>query len=103
MSNYSLNNFRSLSIINENELLNLNFSENDVLILPEDKRVRLTNIDKAIALHKSKLYKTAIIIKTSNGLTKIETGIVSFANGFLFTTNRFKIPIQVVYSVDFYS
>ncbi len=84
------------------ELSKLIFDEQDVLTRDEDLRVRLTNIDKAIALRSSKENKTSVILKTKSGLIKMDTGILSHDSNSVYTDGGYKIPLQCIYSVDFY-
>lgn len=102
MSTYTLSNFRSIPASSLQDFTKLVFDEKDVLTLDEDIRVRFTNFDKAIALGNSKTYKTAIIVKTTTGLSKIETEIVSHDAENVYTSNKLKIPVKCIYSVDFY-
>ncbi len=101
MSEYTLSNFRGLIAKNNQEIAQLNFEEGDVLFLAEDIRVRKTNIDKANALGKSTKYKTAIIIKTQEGLSKIESPVIGHDDDFVFTKSELKIPVKCIYSIDF--
>ncbi|OYU97761.1 MAG: hypothetical protein CFE21_05585 [Bacteroidetes bacterium B1(2017)] len=98
---YTLNNFRGLPISSNEVLQKLSFSEADVLTKMEDIRVRGTNIDKGIALGKSKLLKTHIIIKSGDELFKVESQINAIDANYVYTQTGLKIPIVCIYSVDF--
>jgi hypothetical protein len=100
-SGYTLNNFRMLPISSKEELTSAQFSDSDVLDRPEDIRVRGTNIDKAIALGKSKKALTCIILKAGNKLFKIESIVIGLDKNFAFLKNGMKIPLLAIYSVDF--
>ncbi len=102
MSGYTLSNFRNLPAKSNQEITQLNFLDGDVLLMEEDIRVRKTNIDKANSLGKSAACTTAIIIKTKEGLSKIESPVLGHDDDFVFTKSELKIPVKCIYSVDFY-
>jgi hypothetical protein len=103
MSNYTLSNFRHLASASVEELKKISFPDVDVLIQSEDLRVRLTNIEKAIALNTSELSTTALILKASDGqLLKLETQVSGFDGLSVFTKEGLKIPLVCIYSIDFY-
>ncbi len=103
MSNYTLSNFRHLASSSIEDLKKISFPDVDVLIQLEDIRVRLTNIEKAIALKTSELLKTALILKDANGeLLKLETQVIGFDGKSVNTKSGLKVPIVCVYSIDFY-
>lgn len=103
MSNYSLSNFRHLASTSIEELKKISFPDVDVLTQSDDLRVRLTNIEKAIALKASVLSKTALILKASDGqLLKFEVPISGFDGLNVYTETGLKVPLVCVYSIDFY-
>lgn len=103
MSIYTLSNFRGLAITPAETLTGLIFEDTDVLTRDEDKRVRSANIDKAIALANSSENTTTIIIKSQTGLHKIKAIVTGHSNGYVYTADSLKIPVKIIYSVDFYT
>jgi hypothetical protein len=103
MSNYSLSNFRHLANSSIEVLRNISFPDSDVLVQAEDVRVRLTNIEKSIALKSSDFLKTALILKAADeSLVKFETQITGFDGTSVFTLDGLKVPLVCIYSIDFY-
>ncbi len=103
MATYTLSNFRKLEASSNEQLKSAQFADTDVLTLAEDIRVRLTNINKALAFCNDEKAKTAIILKTVEGkLLKVDAGIVSCNGTHINTTSGITIPLACVYSVDIY-
>ena len=100
---YTLNNFRGLASNSSDEIKDVKFSSEDVLTEGEDKRVRNTNLEKAIALGKGGKHATFIILKNGDQFYKIETNIIALNEGFVFTKIGLQIPIPCISSVDFIS
>ncbi|MFN4082369.1 MAG: hypothetical protein ACK4K9_01935 [Bacteroidia bacterium] len=102
MSDYLLSNFRLIPTESDDILKNITLSDNDVLTRPEDQRVRLTNLSKAISLAKSKKVKTFITIKDNNGqLHKFNLNISGFNTQNAITNKGYQIPLKCIFSVDF--
>lgn len=101
-SQYSLSNFRKLPLSKAEDLKSIQLSDADVLVLPEDIRVRRTNADKGIALGGNKNYTTSIVIKAMDTLYRIETKIVGIRDEVVFTSDGMQIPLKSIYHVDFY-
>ncbi len=100
---YTLNNFRGMESNTLDEIKSIQFSPEDVLTEGEDKRVRNTNLEKAIALGKGGNHATFIILKNGDQFYKIETNIIALNEGFVYTKIGLQIPIPCIYSVDFIS
>ncbi|MBC7382695.1 MAG: hypothetical protein H7296_06820 [Bacteroidia bacterium] len=103
MSSYTLSNFRGLPTTPVEDLTTLMFENTDVLTHDDDVRVRNANIDKAIALANSLENTTTIIIKSTSGLHKIKVIVTGHNNGYVYTIDHLKIPVKIIYSVDFYT
>lgn len=102
MSDYLLSNFRQLATENADFLKNIQLADEDVLTRVEDKRVRLTNLSKAISLSKSKKFNTFLTIKDVTGqLHKYNINITGYDLDFVYTDNGYQIPIKAIFSIDF--
>ncbi|MCX6187365.1 MAG: hypothetical protein NTU43_10285 [Bacteroidetes bacterium] len=102
MSHYELINVQSLTPIAVSDLSNISFVENEILSQIEDKRVRLTNLSKALSFGSSSLKgKTSLVFDTLTGQIRTEAVVVAFDNNFVWLDGNIKLPILALRSVDF--
>jgi hypothetical protein len=72
----------------------------DDMISVEDKRVKLTNISKAITLGNNNDFHTDVVIYTTKGLVALHTKVLSIEGETVLVNEGYGIPISCIYSLD---
>jgi hypothetical protein len=93
-------NLRELEKITTTDLNTIVPLSADDMINLEDKRVRLTNISKAITLGNSNDFHTDLVINTTKGLVGLHTKVLSIEGETVLVKEGYGIPISCIYSLD---
>ena len=102
MSHYELTNIKSIILTPANDLMNSTFPDTDILNQIEDKRVRITNLSKALTFGTSSLKgKTSLVLDTNNGQVRTEAVVIGFDNTSVWLEGNIKLPMSALRSVDF--
>ncbi|MCX8483387.1 MAG: hypothetical protein ORN50_07380 [Crocinitomicaceae bacterium] len=102
MSHYELTNIKSIILTPANDLMNYTFPDTDILNQIEDKRVRITNLSKALTFGTSSLKgKTSLVLDTNNGQVRTEAVVIGFDNTSVWLEGNIKLPMSALRSVDF--
>ncbi|MEI6880169.1 MAG: hypothetical protein WCK82_02340 [Bacteroidota bacterium] len=102
MSHYELTNIKSIILTPANDLMNYTFPDTDILNQIEDKRVRITNLSKALTFGTSSLKgKTSLVLDTNNGQVRTEAVVIGFDNASVWLEGNIKLPMSALRSVDF--
>lgn len=100
MSDYLLHNFRKLEAESLDVLKTLQLPAEDALTQDEDRRVRITNLDKAKNFANNNKVNTYVVLKCEDGMHKFKLNILGNNGVNVFTTEKFMIPIKNILSVD---
>jgi hypothetical protein len=102
MSHYELTNIKSIKSTPANDLSNCTFPDTDILSQIEDKRVRITNLNKALTFgSSSQKGKTSLVLDTTNGRVRTEAVVIAFDNESVWLEGNIKLPMSALRSVDF--
>jgi hypothetical protein len=92
-------NLREVKPISLNEMSKVSFPSEDVFARDEDKRTRITALDKAVTLCRSKM-KTNVVFNTLEGFRSVEAPVLGInLSGAVIEGNHF-IPMHAIYSTD---
>jgi hypothetical protein len=102
MSHYELTNIKSIKATAPNDLTNCTFPDTDILSQIEDKRVRITNLSKALTFGtSSQKGKTSLVLDTNNGRVRTEAIVIGFDASNVWLEGNIKLPMNAIRSVDF--
>jgi hypothetical protein len=101
MSIYALTNVKSIKPVPASEIASAAFVQHEVLNEVEDKRVRLTNLSKAVTLGTGAKQKTSLTFDTLSGMTRTEEIVLAFDKDHVWVSGNIKLPMQALRSVDF--
>ena len=102
MSHYELTNIKSINATPVNDLANFSFPDTDILTQIEDKRVRITNLNKALTFGtSSQKGKASLVLDTNNGRIRTEAVVIGFDNTNVWLQGNIKLPMSAIRSVDF--
>lgn len=93
-------NLREIERISLDELPNYTFGSNDIYNRTEDRRVRLLSLDKAKNLSGNSLFKTLMVLATTDGFRSLETKIVAFGPQGVTIEGNMIVPMHAIYSVN---
>lgn len=77
----------------------LAFPSADVLERPEDRRVRMANLEKAVLLGNGYKGKVRIVFESTEGTKSVETTIWQAAEDTILLKGGVRIPIHAVHQV----
>lgn len=93
-------NLREIKPISLSEMSTVSFPPGDVFARDEDKRTRITSLDKAVTLGKSVKIKTNLIFNTTEGYRSVACVVLGInLSGAVIEGNHF-IPMHAIYTAD---
>src|ERR1043166_2339024 len=98
---YTLDNVRKVPVVDAKQLATLTPVEAEVLSRVEDRRVRKTNLEKALTLGKSVKFKTSIVFDAKEGRHCVCDLVVSYAKDTVWFPGGINLPLHCIRSVDF--
>lgn len=102
MSHYELTNIKAIEATLANDLANYSYPDTDILSQIEDKRVRITNLNKALTFGtSSQKGKASLVLDTTNGRVRTEAVVIAFDNVNVWLEGNIKLPMSALRSVDF--
>lgn len=88
-------------LINKEDIANLHFPKEDVLLTPEDKKERLKKIERAMYLGNNKI-KVQIIFQDVEGKKVVDTSIWGITEQNIILKGTTIIPIRSIYEIKFF-
>lgn len=102
MSHYELTNIKSIKTTPASDLANFSYPDADILSQIEDKRVRITNLNKALTFGtSSQKGKASLVLDTNDGRVRTEAVVIGFDASNVWLEGNIKIPMNAIRSVDF--
>ncbi|MCU0442552.1 MAG: hypothetical protein MUE96_09150 [Bacteroidia bacterium] len=93
-------NLRDLPRLNSTQLAGVQFAITEVYTRPEDMRVRIVALDKAVILGRDPNIQTLLAVNTTQGMIAIESRVLALnMEGVVIESNVF-IPMHAIYSVN---
>lgn len=93
-------NLRDLPRLNPDQLTGVQFATTEVYTRPEDMRVRVVALDKAVILGRDPNVQTLLAVNTTEGMMAIEARVLALnMQGVVIEPNVF-IPMHAIYSVN---
>lgn len=92
---------KTLEIINKEEISNLQFSKKEVLLTPDDQKIRFADLQRAQTLGNLLQSKVKLIFETAdNRIFQVETTIWAVGSDFISLKGGVSIPINAIHKVD---
>lgn len=92
---------KTLEIINKEEISNLQFSKKEVLLTPDDHKIRFADLQRAQTLGNLLQSKVKLIFETAdNRIFQVETTIWAVGSDFISLKGGVSIPINAIHKVD---
>lgn len=88
-------------LINKEDIANLHFLKEDVLVTPETKKERLQKIDRAMHLGNNKI-KVKIIFQDTEGKKVVDTSIWGITEQNIILKGTTIIPIRSIHEIKFF-
>ncbi|HEY9083374.1 MAG TPA: hypothetical protein VIN73_08560 [Vicingaceae bacterium] len=88
-------------LINKEDIANLHFPKEDVLLTPEDKKERLKKIERAMHLGNNKI-KVKIIFQDVEGKKVVDTSIWGITEQNIILKGTTIIPIRSIHEIKFF-
>lgn len=93
-------NLRAVKPISLDEMNNVSFPSEDVFTRDEDKRTRITALDKAVTLSRNSKITTNLVFNTLQGYRSVQAPVLGInLSGAVIEGNHF-IPMHAIYSTD---
>ena len=85
--------------IAKEQVVGLQFPDEDVLILPERKKERRSRLEYAVELGNSAFYKVKILFEDSEGMKKVKTTLWGLTKESVVLKHNTKIPIRRIHEI----